>query len=769
MKLLDKGGLSPAVRIWSVALLVAIVTFIVYLPSLNNEFVNWDDEEYVYKNLNIRQLDLDFFRWIFQFHKANWHPLTWLSHAIDYQIWGLNPMGHHLSSIILHSMNTFLVSILTVLLILRVKLSESSFPKTNEGLFTRAIIAGGVTALLFGIHPLHVESVAWVAERKDVLSTFFVLLSLIFYVNYVIRQESSKQSLYYSASLIFFILALMSKPMAVTLPVILVILDIYPFQRFSFRKGIKEQQGVIIEKIPFFFFSVISTILTIMAQHAGGAIKSFEMYPLYNRIAVAIKGLFFYLEKMVFPSKLSPYYPYPKDVSFLSPEYMISIIAVVTISLFCVLSWKRGKKIFSAVWVYYVVTLLPILGIIQIGKQAAADRYTYIPSIGIFLLTGIGISIIIERIKNSPYPLMRNKMIFPIPLVLLFCLMGALTVKQIEIWKNSIVLWSSVIKRFPDDAVAYINRANAYLIKGNYRESIKDFDMAIKLNPSYPPAYLNRALAYKRLGKREEALSDLNRVIEINPQYSEGYNNRGLIYRALGDYKSAIKDFSMAIELHSGYSALYFNRAGVYFELGDYKNALKDLDKAIELEPKDIVAYINRCRVHNLAANYQQGIYDCSKAIKMDPRNAEAYRNRGLAYYALGKFVEAVADYGKVINLGSKDFEIYYARGIANKKRGENLMAILDFTKAIELNPKLLDAYINRGIAYGEIGQFENSIKDFTKAIELNPKDASAYYNRGATYYRLGKKKEALRDFQRAGRLGNEEIQRILKARGISW
>ncbi|HWR58483.1 MAG TPA: hypothetical protein VN328_06315, partial [Thermodesulfovibrionales bacterium] len=368
-----KSGPSSNIKIWSTALFVAAVTLVVYLPALSNQFVNWDDDLYVYENPHIRSLDAGFIKWMFQFNVYNWHPLTLLSHAIDYRIWKLNPMGHHLTNIVLHSMNTFLLGLLTVHLVLCRK--GEALVKTDGGLLRKALITGGITALLFGIHPVHVESVAWVSERKDVLSAFFVLLTLMCYVKYVAAQGTDKRSSYYIGSLIFFILALMSKPMAVTLPAILMILDVYPFQRFHLKGNILSQKMVLIEKVPFVFFSLASSVLTVIAQHEGGAVKPVGQYLFSNRLVMAVKGLYFYLEKMVLPVGLSPFYPYPtRDISFLNPAYFIPLLLVVMISMMCVWAWKRGKKIFAAAWVYYVVTLLPILGIIQVGGQAAADR-----------------------------------------------------------------------------------------------------------------------------------------------------------------------------------------------------------------------------------------------------------------------------------------------------------------------------------------------------------------------------------------------------------
>lgn len=748
MELLDKDGLSPAVRIWSVALLVAMVTFIIYLPALNNGFVNWDDDEYVHENPYIRSFDFKFFMWSFtSFYASNWHPLTWLSHGVDYALWGLNPRGHHLSSVILHSFNTFLLGILIVLLVLNFGSKESPSSKPAGDLLSRAILVSGVTALLFGIHPVHVESVAWVSERKDVLSTFFVLLSVISYVKYVIGKQQAAVviefhfpkggnrgvKLYYILSLIFFILALMSKPMAVTLPAVLVILDIYPFERLSFGgsvKGwIKAYRGVLIEKVPFFFFSLVSAVLTLMAQQE--AIKPLESYPLSVRVGVAIKGLIFYLWKMVLPVGLSPFYPHPWKISYLSLEYLIPITLIVAISIFCAYTWKSGRKIFAAVWAYYVVTLLPVIGIIQVGDQAAADRYTYIPSIGPFLMIGIGIVLFQKRIS-----LIKNKIMIILPLmVILFSLTGLLTLEQIRVWKNSVTLWTSLIGRFPDYARAYLKRSNAYRIKENYKEAIKD----------------------------------LNRAIELDHEYSHAYNNRGLAYTAIDDYQSAIRDFTRAIEIDPGYAEAYNNRATVYIKLEAYQKVINNLDRAIELKPNFFGAYINRCEASRLMGNYQQAVKDCSKAMEIDRQNAIAYYTRGLSFYALGSYNEAIADFDRTVALNPENHNAYYGRGITYRDLNENLKAIHNFTKTIELKPDHLDAYLNRGVIFGKLEKFEEAIKDFGKAIELNPNYASAYYNRGAAYYRLGREEEALRDFRKAARLGDKEVQKILKMRGISW
>lgn len=310
---------SNKYKIQAAIFLAALITFVAYLPALQNGFVNWDDDEYVYENSNIQSIDYIFFTWIFTL-RANptWHPLTLLSFGLDYFIWGLNPAGYHLTNIIFHTLNTILVFILTGRL-LKYKFGE----KTD---YKQTIIIGGITALLFGLHPLHVESVAWISERKDVLYAFFFLMSLLMYLTYTNPYSLFSRRLYYIFGIILFIMALMSKPMAVSLPFVLLILDFYPLNRLKTGEGMSGFKKVLIEKLPFFILSVLSSLIAIQSQQLGGALKSFENYPLLLRIYVAVRGYIFYLAKTIIPVNLYPLYPHPVSINFFSFEYLGSFI-----------------------------------------------------------------------------------------------------------------------------------------------------------------------------------------------------------------------------------------------------------------------------------------------------------------------------------------------------------------------------------------------------------------------------------------------------------
>jgi tetratricopeptide (TPR) repeat protein len=562
--------------------LVSLIVFLVYLPALQNGFVNWDDNKYVYDNPNIRSLDGRFFEWIFGFHASNWHPLTWISHATDYALWALNPSGHHLSSIILHSLNTFLVALLIFRIIYNAKLLSAGKASDRESQYRTALTASVIAASLFGLHPLHVESVAWISERKDVLCTFFALLSLIMYVQFVVREEQYERR-YYLAGFFFFALALMSKPMAVTLPAIFMLMDIYPFGRFSFRMT-RENMTILGEKVPFIILSLVSTVLTVMAQRTGGAIEPFAAYPLGTRILVASKAVVFYLSKMIFPAGLSPYYPYPKNVSLFPLEFAAPVLFFLAISILCVIAWKKGKKVFLAVWVYYLVTLLPVIGIVQIGQQAAADRYTYIPSIGIFLLAGLGVSAGIEKI-HSRFPALfgGRRTALALPVILIISLMGVLTIHQISIWKDSLTLWNAELRRFPGVYTAYVSRGLAYSDMGDYNRAISDFGQAIGLKPDNPLLYMNRGAIRKKIRDYAHALEDYNTAVKLDPWLTPVYYDRGSLFLATGNYERALADFDTVIRLTPRDAEAYYNRGIAYRQLGAYNQAVRDFQLAARL------------------------------------------------------------------------------------------------------------------------------------------------------------------------------------------
>lgn len=532
-----------------------LLSFAVYMNALYNGFLDWDDGTYIINNPFLRSINAAFFKaTFFGFYASNWHPLTWLSHAADYGIWGLNPFGHHLTNIILHAINSFLVTVLTVRLL--------DLPEKSAGLMPLScrmrLLAGGVVGLLFGLHPLHVESVAWVAERKDLLCALFFMLSILAYLRYATAYINRKSALTayrcckrsYFAALAFFLLALLSKPMAVSLPLVLLILDWYPLQRMTSKRTLR---SMFLEKLPFIGLSLGSSIITFLAQKGGGALIPMASIPLSARLMVAIKSLALYLGKIIVPVDLVPFYPYPNHVTFLSPPYLASALTVAAISAACLVP-ARKSRVLTAAWGYYVVTLIPVLGIVQVGNQAMADRYTYLPSIGPFIIIGLVVARVATKVQGTD----NRRRMFAVAgggaVVLLMAALAVMTWKQTAVWKDSITLWSYVIDRY----------------HGEERSAVK-----------FSFAYNNRGVAFHRQHELDKAISDYSRAIELDPGDDSYYHNRAIAYAAKKQYDEALADNGKAFSLNTNNSGALYNIACIYAQRNETEQACSWLRKSI--------------------------------------------------------------------------------------------------------------------------------------------------------------------------------------------
>jgi Tfp pilus assembly protein PilF len=618
------------------AVSIALMTFLVYIPTLQNAFVAWDDGAYVFGNPFLKAHPLDFVRWAFSTTRTGyWHPLTWISYFVDHAFWGLNPLGYHLTNNVLHAVNTLMV----VYLIMRLlkALNERTVKTGSEKILTQGMIlvTGGVTGLLFGLHPLHVESVAWVAERKDLLCALFFLLSIITYTNYArslgsgVRSQESGVSVNartgqnnaftnkeYLFALGFFILALLSKPMAVTLPAVLVILDWYPFHRI---RSLKTFWAVFFEKLPFIAVSLISSVLTVLAQKAEGALLSIDVVPLSARLLVGADTLVAYLGKMLWPLNLIPLYPYPKNVSLFSGEYFPAVVLVIGVTTACMIYGKK-RKVWLAAWAYYVVTLIPVLGIVQVGSQSMADRYTYLPSLGPFLITGLAAAWISGKVNTLTRWGQTIKAFSVTAGIFVFVALSYLTVAQTSIWKNSYNLWS-------------------YLIE---KEQV-------------PQAYFGLGIVFTEREQLDTAIAYYNKVIALDPAYYEAYENRGYIFGKREQFDKAIDDYNQAIAIKPFLYRAYYNRAGIFEKMGQFNRALPDYDKAIALNPSYYEAYNNRGIIFTKMGQMEKALVDYDKAIALDPSRYEAYGNRGNVHRKMGQLELARADYQKACALGYID------------------------------------------------------------------------------------------------------------------
>jgi protein O-mannosyl-transferase len=612
-------------KIIVLSFLVSLLTMFIYFPALDNQFVTWDDPEYAYDNPHIRLFNVEFIKWAFStFYFANWHPLTWISYAIDYSIWKSDPFGYHLTNVFLHGINTFLVvTIVFALWHEAVKLPENS----SRPLQFKGYALSAVTGLLFGLHPVHVESVAWISERKDVLCACFFLLSIYLYIQYTKKPLSSQPasliasftSKYYIFTLLAFILSLLSKPMAVTLPAVLIILDFYPLNRIA-KHSLK---NIILEKLPFLLLSIGSSILTLLAQYSGGAVQSTTGSPLLVRTLVSFKSILLYIQNMLWPFLLLPFYPYPTDIhaiSIVSIEYVLYLIVFIAFSsIFLFISLKKKKHVWLAAWSFYIIMLLPVLGLIKFGNQSMADRYTYLPSIGPFLIFSIGTVWLLDKLATFLRHDKAHKIIFSTFTILLSVLLSDLTLKQIQIWKNGETLWNKVLFNDITFVSAYLGRGRYYSQTNQWEKAIQDFTQAITLDPMTPKHYYFRGTSYLNTGHYEEALTDLTKAVQLSPESSyKHYTNRAIAFIRLNRFDEALSDYTKAINLNPNFPEIYYNRGNLHARLGLFDRALADYTQAIRLSPSPHPDYYyNRAVIYNKLGARAEAMRDYERAIQL--------------------------------------------------------------------------------------------------------------------------------------------------------
>lgn len=517
---------------------LAILVLVVFLQTVNFDFVNFDDDVYVENNPAVQSgLNRHAFIWALTTnYQANWHPLTWISLMVDTEVariatWffdislGRHNSGfYHLTNVILHAANTVLLYIVL---------------NAMTGIRWRSAFV----AALFAVHPLHVESVAWISERKDVLSTLFWMLTMLSYVNYVrVRTAHS-----YWTVLVLYLLGLMSKPMLVSLPIVLLLLDLWPLRRIQLadRNPDSTISQLLREKLPLFVLAIASCFVTLWAQHSGGAVARIEAYPLGVRVANALVSYIAYLVKMVRPTELSVLYLHPGRNL---PVWQVigSAIILVLASIFAIKS-ARSRPYVMVGWFWYFITLIPVIGLIQVGKQAMADRYTYVPLIGIFVLIAWGLPDLVSVLAGQRYRVVSAALrCFAIVVI---GVLAVMCYSAVGVWRNSITLFSQALKVDPTNSLAYNNLGNALSDLGEFDQAIECYNKALRYHPEYADARYNLAEAYRQSGEVDKAISEYKRVIRMYPGYTKARNNLGSIYALQGKYDLAIAEFEAALKV----------------------------------------------------------------------------------------------------------------------------------------------------------------------------------------------------------------------------
>lgn len=647
--------------------IILLLTLIVYIPSLNNDFVvNWDDGGYITEYEPIQEIKAENLKIIWSvFYKGNYHPITTTVNAIEYAIAGDDPLLYHIVNLFFHLLNTFLVFWFILLI-----------TKRNE--------IAAICAVLFGIHPMHVESVAWVSELKDVLYSFFFLSAMISYYFYLIKK--SRKARYYVFSLVLFALSLLSKSAAVTLPVVLLLIDYFTKRKFSYK--------MIVEKIPFFLFSIAFGITAILSQGERGAIQDLTpMFSIPERLMLASYATMVYTLKLFVPVNLAAMYPYPHRIDgFLPTEYFIAPIFVILIALLIFIFRKRNRYlVFGSL--FFLVTISIVLQLLPVGGAILAERYTYIPYIGYFLILGYAYVYIFDAksgFKRKIKPLVN------VILVLFILILSYLSFERIKVWKDGEVLFTDQLKKYPDLPFALNNRGYLY---------------------------------YKYHEDYEKALRDYSRCIEIDSTFHRALSNRGVLYFNTQKYEEAVKDFKNALKYRPDNTDALLGKANTLSYLGRFGEAIPDYDKYLQLEPDDDKAYMWRGIAKFKTGKYEEAINDFNTSINMMPAFFETHYWKGLTYLELKDWKNALACLNTAASYNPSYYDIYYWRGYANQNLNNTDAAIADYTVSIQNNINKGFSLVNRSQLYAGKGEYKKAFNDLLQAQSLqHPLDRDNFF-----------------------------------------
>lgn len=621
-----------------ISLLLILAIIIAYGQVKNFDFVGYDDQDYVTENGQVQKgLTVEGIIWAFTtFNSANWHPLTWLSHMLDCELYGLNPMGHHWTNLILHMANT-------ILLFLVLKL------------MTGAIWRSAFVAALFALHPLHVESVAWVSERKDVLSTFFGLSMIGAYYRYVKTPDVK----YYLIVMVFFSLGLMAKPMLVTFPFVLLLLDFWPLKRFQCKgnfllksekandDAIRRNRRIILEKIPLFIPVAISCILTFLAQKSEGAVQALGTLSLKNRVANALVSYVSYVLKAVWPGKLAVFYPHPGDTL---PAWQIFGAALLIASA-CFWAIRTAKKypyiIIGLFW--YLGTLVPVIGLVQVGEQAMADRYTYVPLVGLFIIVAWGVS---DLFRKWHY----QKIYFGVFAMIILSAFTARTFFQIRHWKNGVTLFEHAIKITENNYKAHNNLAAA-LNPIDLDRAIYHFKEALRIHPKYITALCNLGLALYNKGNYEEAVLYFTKALKIDPQKTDTRMDLANVFFLQAKPEKAISQYKEILKTDSKNANAHYNLACMLYAQKKIDEAVLHYKEALRINPEYSKAHYNLGNILLSQGKTKQALTHFAEVIRIKPDYVQAYNKIGLILFHQGKLNKAKVFFLKAVQIEPNYFE----------------------------------------------------------------------------------------------------------------
>jgi Tfp pilus assembly protein PilF len=600
---------SAAHKPWQIVVVcvaLAVVTLFAFCGVRNNDFLTYDDYDYVLHNLPVQQgLTIGSIKWAFTtYHSSNWHPLTWISHMIDWDLYGNNPSGHHLTNVYLHSANAVLLFLLLIYI-------------------TGYLGRSAVVAFLFALHPAHVESVAWVAERKDVLCAFFYLATLLAYTWYVHRPSWKR-----FAWVVFgFACALMSKPMAVTLPVALLLLDYWPLRRITFTTESRAHwlssiAKLCIEKWLLFIMAAISSVITIFAQRAGGTVAALQTLPLFDRLANAAISYCRYVRLAFWPDPLIVYYYYDLD-SILISTAVLSILALILVTAVC-WHYRKQKPYCLFGWLWFLGTLAPVIGIVQVGGQSMAERYSYLPFVGLFIAV---VWLVGDAVSKRP----KFKFAAQLLAVVVIAACAIKTEAQVLLWKNMVTLFSHVLEVDPRGEIPNLNLGTAYLKLGRNIEAQQYIERAMVYNTAGSNTRLFLGDVLEAQGKLDQAAQQYRQALAVAPNSYDGHNDLGILLGKQGLTAEALKQFRLAEAIKPEDASAHSNAAWILTETHQYPQAVEEFTQALRFDPTNASTHNNLGVALLQLGDFEKAAEQFNDAIQIDPSYADPRRNLILA------------------------------------------------------------------------------------------------------------------------------------------
>jgi protein O-mannosyl-transferase len=660
-------------HVFSLSLLLFGLVYLTFLPVLHGDFIEFDDLAYVTSNPVIR-LSPENIVWTFSHSLAsNWHPLTLWSLMLDHQLWKFNPWGYHLTNLLLHAAN----SVLVFLLLRR---------------WTGAAWRSLLVAALFGLHPLRAESVGWISERKDVLCVFFWMLSLGAYARFAQNRFYAESrplkavsapaiahprfSIFaYVLSLFWFALSLMSKPMAVTLPAVLILLDFWPWRRW--RRG--AFWPLLIEKIPFFTLSAVLCVVTYFSQKNAGMMKELVGVSLSwdLRLGNALVSYVRYLGKLFWPAHLCAFYPHPGRWPLV--EVMLAALVLLALSLLAFAA-RRQRPYLLAGWFWFLITLVPVIGLIQVGAQGMADRYSYLPSVGILIIA-------VWELHLQAAGWRRPKLFGGVigGGLVLACIL--LTRHQITFWQDGVALWRRAVDVTENNYDAHNRLGRALYARGSFAEAVGEFQEAIRLNPCFAEPWCSLGRAFAAQGRMEEAISACEKALQVRPGFVAAHNNLSDFLLRAGRLGEAMVHCRLAAEIEPGSATVQNNLANALALSGQLDEALAHFQKALAIEPDNAIVHANFGSALFRTRRPDEAIPHFRRALELQPDNAKTHNNLGGALLAKGLIAEAVVEFRAAAKLQPERFEVRRNLGHALLKQGSHDEAILVFQEALKLQP----------------------------------------------------------------------------------